>query len=130
MRRSIGRTRIEVNAIGLGAMPLSIQGRPSEKEALAVINAALDAGVDFIDTADVYCLDDGDIGHNERLIAKALKQKDGAGKVLVATKGGLRRPKGAWTRDGRPEHLASACEASVKALGVDAIDLYQLHAPD
>src|ERR1700723_3837837 len=80
------------------------------------------------DRADVYCLDGGDVGHNERLIAKALAGREE--RVVVATKGGLRRPGGSWTRDARPERLAAACEASLRALGVAAIDLYQLHAPD
>jgi aryl-alcohol dehydrogenase-like predicted oxidoreductase len=85
--------------------------------------------VTLIDTADVYCMDDRDIGHNERLIARALREKPGAN-VVVATKGGLERPGGAWTRKADPKHLRSACEASLKALGRDRIDVYQLHAPD
>jgi aryl-alcohol dehydrogenase-like predicted oxidoreductase len=109
-------------------MYMSIQGRPEEGQAIRTIHAALDAGVTLIDTADVYCHDDRDIGHNERLIAKALAGR--GAKVTVATKGGLRRPDGDWTRDARPERLAAACEASLKALGVAAVDLYQLHAPD
>jgi aryl-alcohol dehydrogenase-like predicted oxidoreductase len=79
----------------------------------------------------VYCLSHLDIGHNERLIAKALKSWKGPREqVVVATKGGLERPDGRWTNNGRPEHLFRACDASLKALGVDRIDLYQLHAPD
>jgi len=96
-----------------------------------VIHAALDGGVTLIDTADVYCVDDDDLGHNERLIASALRSWRGdRARVLVATKGGLRRPGGAWTSDARPERLRAACEASLVALGVDRIALYQLHAPD
>jgi aryl-alcohol dehydrogenase-like predicted oxidoreductase len=121
---------IDVSCIGLGGMPLSIQGRPDEAQGVRVIHAALDAGMTLIDTADVYCLDDGDIGHNERLVAKALRSWAGRADVLVATKGGLERPGGAWTRNGRPEHLRAACEKSLRALGVDTIALYQLHAPD
>jgi aryl-alcohol dehydrogenase-like predicted oxidoreductase len=91
----------------------------------------LDAGVRLIDTADVYCLDDGDIGHNERLIAEALRGWSGdRAAVVVATKGGLTRPAGRWERDGRPAHLRAACERSLRALGVERISLYQLHAPD
>jgi aryl-alcohol dehydrogenase-like predicted oxidoreductase len=86
--------------------------------------------VNFIDTADVYCLDDSDIGHNERLIAKALSARGNPKDVFVATKGGLRRPGGSWIRDGRPEHLRQACEKSLKALNLERIFLYQLHAPD
>jgi aryl-alcohol dehydrogenase-like predicted oxidoreductase len=120
-----------VSVIGFGGMPLSIAGRPEEPPAIRTLHAALDAGVSLIDTANVYCLDDDDIGHNERLIAKALGswRGDRAG-VIVATKGGLTRPRGSWERDGRPERLRSACDASLKALGVTRIDLYQLHAPD
>lgn len=113
-------------------MPLSTQGRPpSERDAIRVLHAALDAGITLIDTADVYCLDDDDIGHNERTIAKALATWDGdPDTIIVATKGGMTRPAGRWERDARPEHLHAACDRSLAALGVDRIDLYQLHAPD
>lgn len=111
-------------------MPLSLANRPDDEQAIQVIHAALDAGMTLIDTADVYCLDDSDIGHNERLIARALAGRSDRDRVVVATKGGLRRPGGAWITDGRPEHLRAACDASLKALGVEQIDLYQLHAPD
>lgn len=94
------------------------------------LRAALDAGVDFIDTADVYCLGDGDIGHNERLIRRALELSGRRSTVAVATKGGMTRPGGSWARDARPARLRAACEASLRALGVEAITLYQLHAPD
>jgi aryl-alcohol dehydrogenase-like predicted oxidoreductase len=112
-------------------MHLSIQERPPEDQAIRVIHAVLDAGVTLIDTADVYCLDEGDLGHNERLIARALKQWQGSqDTVMVATKGGLTRPGGRWESDGRPQHLRAACERSLRALGLGCIDLYQLHAPD
>lgn len=129
--RRLGNTGHTVGSIGLGGMPLSIDGRPSEAQAIRVIHAALDAGMTLIDTADVYCIDDADIGHNERLIAKALAAHSGRGDgIVVATKGGLRRPRGDWVTDGRPEHLRAACEKSLAALGVETIELYQLHAPD
>lgn len=128
LQRPLGPDGPLVSAIGLGGMYLSITGRPEEAAAIRTIHAALDAGVTLIDTADVYCFDEGDVGHNERLVAKALAGR--AERVIVATKGGLRRPRGAWTRDARPSLLAAACEASLRALGVAAIDLYQLHAPD
>lgn len=121
---------VRVSPIGLGGMPLSISGRPSEAQGVRVIHAALDAGITFIDTADVYCLDDDDIGHNERLIARALREHPGGARVLVATKGGLRRPGGQWVRDAHPARLKAACDASLAALGVDRIAIYQLHAPD
>jgi aryl-alcohol dehydrogenase-like predicted oxidoreductase len=127
--RSLGPSGLKVSAVGLGGMYLSIHGRPSEDDAVRTLHAAIDAGVTLIDTADVYCLDQRDIGHNERLIARALREKK-APSVVVATKGGLERPNGAWTRNARPAHLRSACEASLKALGVERIGVYQLHAPD
>jgi aryl-alcohol dehydrogenase-like predicted oxidoreductase len=112
-------------------MHLSIQDRPTEEQGIRVIHAALDAGATLIDTADVYCLNDRDIGHNERLVARALGSWQGdRAKIIVATKGGLTRPGGRWETDGRPEHLRTACERSLEALGVEQIDLYQLHAPD
>ena len=76
--RELGESGLKVSAIGLGGMPLSIDGRPTEAEAIRVIHASLDAGVTFIDTADVYCLDHSVIGHNERLIAKALRVRSGS----------------------------------------------------
>ncbi|MFN7146184.1 MAG: aldo/keto reductase [Myxococcota bacterium] len=128
-RRPLGSSGLSVAPIGLGGMPMSIRGRPSEAQSIATIHAALDAGMELVDTADVYCLDDHDIGHNERLIAQALRGRD-TSHVVVATKGGLERPGGDWTSNGRPEHLARACEKSLKALGVEQIQLYQIHAPD
>jgi len=117
--------------VGFGGMPLSIAGRPPEEQGLRVLHAVLDAGVTLLDTADAYCLEDGDVGHNERLFAKALRQWKGPrDSVIVATKGGLVRPQGSWERNGRPEHLRRACDRSLKALGVERIDLYQFHAPD
>jgi aryl-alcohol dehydrogenase-like predicted oxidoreductase len=118
----------EVFPIGLGAMPMSLAGRPPEEQSIRTIHAALDAGVNLIDTADAYCVDEADVGHNERLIAKALRgRRDG---VIVATKGGHTRPGGAWELDGRPEYIKAACERSLKALETDRIDLYQYHRPD
>jgi aryl-alcohol dehydrogenase-like predicted oxidoreductase len=112
-------------------MHLSIQDRPPEDQGIRVIHAALDGGVTLIDTADVYCLDDAELGHNERLIARALASWKGKrDEVIIATKGGLTRPGGRWETNGRPEHLRGACERSLRALGVDRIDLYQLHSPD
>jgi aryl-alcohol dehydrogenase-like predicted oxidoreductase len=123
---------VQVSAIGLGGMPMSIEGRPDENRSIATIHAALDAGITLIDTADAYHLDSSDIGHNETLIAKALNSYGGdTSDVLVATKGGHLRPgDGAWTLDGSPKHLKQAAEDSLKRLGVDAIGLYQFHRPD
>ncbi|MFI5542595.1 aldo/keto reductase [Streptomyces sp. NPDC051815] len=121
-----------VSAIGLGAMPLSIEHRPDEARAVATVHAALDAGVTLIDTADSYHWHAGEVGHNERLIARALAARGGdTSDVLVATKGGRGRPgDGSWTVDGRPSHLRRAAQDSARRLGVDAIGLYQLHKPD
>lgn len=123
---------VTVSAIGLGGMPMSIEGRPDEARSVATIHAALDAGVTLIDTADAYHRDADEVGHNESLIAKALAAYGGdTGDVLVATKGGHLRPgDGSWTQDGRPEYLKRACEESLKRLGVSAIGLYQFHRPD
>ncbi|NUR92813.1 MAG: aldo/keto reductase [Nonomuraea sp.] len=123
---------VEVGAVGLGAMPLSIEGRPDERRAVATVHAALDAGVTLIDTADSYHWHAGETGHNEELIARALASYGGdTSAVLVATKGGRGRPgDGSWTVTGTPAHLKRACEGSLKRLGVDAIGLYQLHKPD
>ena len=129
-QRVLGQSKLRVSAIGLGGMPLSIANRPSEKQSIEVICAAIDAGIRFIDTANVYCLNNNDIGHNERLIGKALKAWGGTERIVVATKGGLERPGGEWTRNASPKHLRAACEGSLRALNTESIDLYQLHAPD
>ncbi len=125
---TLGDTGETIPVVGFGGMPLSIQGRPPEDEGRRVLNAAIDAGMTFIDTADVYCFDDNDIGHNERLIASVVAERKDD--VRVATKAGLRRPKGAWTNDGSPAHIREACEKSLRALNTDRIWLYQFHAPD
>ncbi len=129
-KRELNSTGLRFKAIGLGAMPLSISGRPNEAQAFAVIEAFIAGGGDFIDTANVYCLDDDDIGHNERLIQQALSQLGIGERVMVATKGGLRRPGGAWIVDGDPNRLRLSCERSLQALKTDCIGLYQLHAVD
>ena len=112
-------------------MRLSTLADRDDDRGIAVLHAALDAGATFLDTADAYCLDETDTGHNERLVARALSTWPGdRSRIVVATKGGLTRPGGQWVSDGRAIHLAAACEASRRALGVERIDLYQLHAPD
>ncbi|MBC9824120.1 aldo/keto reductase [Terrabacter sp. MAHUQ-38] len=129
-QRQIGETK--VSAIGLGAMPMSIEGRPDRPRSVATIHAALEAGITLVDTADAYHLRAGEVGHNESLIAEALASYGGdTSEVLVATKGGHLRPgDGTWTVNGSPEHLRAACEASLRRLGVEAIGLYQFHRPD
>lgn len=128
--RVIGQT--SVSAIGLGAMPMSVAGHmPDEEQSIRTVHAALDAGVTLIDTADAYTPSHLEVGHNERIVAKALASWSGdASEVLVATKGGHTRIPSGWGIDGRPEYLAEACERSLKALGVEAIGLYQHHRPD
>lgn len=134
-QRSLGD--VQVSAIGLGGMPMSVDGRPDEDRSIRTIHAALDAGVTLIDTADAYHRATADVGHdesghNELLIAKALRAWGGdASSVLVATKGGhTRTASGDWPLDGSPEHLQRAAKASAQRLGVEAIGLYQHHRPD
>jgi aryl-alcohol dehydrogenase-like predicted oxidoreductase len=121
-----------VSAIGLGAMPLSTkEDRPSPEDAERTVHAALDAGVTLIDTADAYAWDESEMGHNEELVARALKSYPGdTSSVLVATKGGHTRAGREWGLDGSPAYLRRACVASLGRLGVEAIGLYQFHRPD
>lgn len=128
-RRLGGRT---VGAIGLGGMPMSIEGRPDAARSIAAVHAAVEAGVTLIDTADAYHLHAGEVGHNEELIAGALRDLGSAADdVLVATKGGHLRPgDGTWTQNGDPAYLKEAAKASATRLGVEAIGLYQFHRPD
>ncbi|MDA8376744.1 MAG: aldo/keto reductase [Planctomycetia bacterium] len=131
--RQLGKSGLMVSCIGLGAMPLSVPARrPTEAEAIGVLHHAIDCGITLIDTADSYCLDDSEPGHNERLIGKALAElpasrRDG---IVISTKGGLVRPGGRWERDGSPQHLRKVCEASLKNLRLNAIHLYQYHRID
>ena len=112
-------------------MRLSTSADRDDAAAVAVLRAALEAGVTLLDTADAYCHDDTDVNHNERLIAAALASSTlDRSRVLVASKGGLTRPDGRWIPDGRARHLTAACEASLAALGLERIALYQLHTPD
>jgi aryl-alcohol dehydrogenase-like predicted oxidoreductase len=128
--KQLGKTGLSVSAIGLGAMPMSLSSRPPESESIEVIHRALDLGVTFIDTADSYCKDELDKHHSERLIHKALQTYKGDG-VIIATKGGLMRPNGNWTRNGDPKHLEETIRISFEALGGEKpIDVWQYHAPD
>ena len=124
-----------VSAIGLGGMPMSMNNDkvyPDESDAIATVHAALDAGVTFIDTADIYAPSWDTMGHNELLIGKALKTYGGSlDGVVVGTKGGITRGEGeTWGRDGSLAYLRSAVQKSLRNLGVDQIDLYQWHRPD
>lgn len=121
----IGNKR--VNRLGYGAMRITgdgIWGEPTDHaNALAVLRRAVELGVNFIDTADAYGPE-----VSETLIREALYPYDG---LVVATKGGMvRAGPGQWSADGRPEHLSQACQASLKRLGVEQIELYQFHRPD
>jgi aryl-alcohol dehydrogenase-like predicted oxidoreductase len=118
--------------VALGAMPLSTSGRPGRDDAIRALHIALDAGVRVVDTADAYCLDRADTGHNEILVAEGLAAWDGPREeVFVATKGGhVRDEDGRWLVDGRREHLLDAAERSRDRLGVETIALYQWHRPD
>ena len=131
-QRTIGN--VPVSAIGLGAMPMSIEGRPDEQRAIAAVHAALEAGVTLIDTADAYHLaGQVEVGHNEELIGRALRSfgRDASSPVIIATKGGHLRPQeGPWAQNGDPAYLKEAAKASARRLGVDVIDLYQYHRPD
>lgn len=123
--RRLGASDLDVTAIGLGCMSLSgVYGESSDDNGISVVHAALDAGVNFLDSADMYGW-----GHNETLLGKALKgRRDG---VILATKfGQVQQATGGNGVDGRPEYVRAACEASLKHLGVDAIDLYYIHRID
>jgi aryl-alcohol dehydrogenase-like predicted oxidoreductase len=125
--RTLGKqSSLQVSALGLGCMGMSdFYGPASEEEAIATIHEALDRGVTFLDTADIY----GPFT-NERLVGRALRgRRDG---VVLATKfGNVRQEDGTFLRiDGRPEYVRQACDASLKRLGVDHIDLYYQHRVD
>src|SRR4051812_15650981 len=113
--------------IGLGCMRLSTEEDRDETRGIATIRAAIDNGITIFDTARSYCQNDDDRGHNERLLAKAVKAGEN---VRIVTKGGMRRPEGYWIVDGKAKQIVDDCEASVKALGHLPIDLYLLHVPD
>jgi len=122
-----------VSAIGLGAMPFSFGDHADERvdRSVATVHAALDSGITFIDTSDIYAPSWDTMGHNERVVAKALQAYGDHDDVVVGTKGGITRGEGeTWGRDGSPEYLRSAVERSLRNLEVDVIDLYQWHRPD
>ncbi|WP_327106194.1 aldo/keto reductase [Nonomuraea glycinis] len=123
-RRTLGNGGPRVSALGLGCMGMSeFYGQGDEKESIAVIHRALDLGIDFLDTADMY----GN-GHNERLVGRAIE--DRRDQVVLATKFGIRRDGGVRTVDNTPEYIRAACDASLQRLGVDHIDLYYMHRRD
>jgi aryl-alcohol dehydrogenase-like predicted oxidoreductase len=124
-RRRLGRVGPEVSAIGLGCMSLSgVYGTSDDEAGIRLIHRAIELGVDHFDSSDMYGW-----GQNEELLGRALKgRRDG---VVIASKfGQTRRPGGANGVDGSPAYVAQACEASLKRLGVDVIDLYYQHRVD
>ncbi len=111
-------------------MRLSTDADRDEERGLATITAAVEAGITVFDTARAYGLDETELGHNERLLARALRASGAAASARVVTKGGMTRPGGGWVPDGRAKAIRADCEASLEALDGLAIDLYLLHAPD
>ena len=124
-QRQLGRTGIKVSALGLGLMSMSgVYGNANDDESIGVIHYAIDRGINFLDSADMYGW-----GHNETLLGKALKGR--RDNVIVASKfGQVKLPDGKQGVDGRPEYVMQACEASLKRLGIDVIDLYYQHRVD
>jgi len=124
-QRNLGKSPLKVSALGLGLMSMSgIYGNANDDESIGVIHYAIDRGLDFLDSADMYGW-----GHNETLLGKALKGR--RDKVVVATKfGQVKQADGKQTVDGRPEYVMQACDASLKRLGIDVIDLYYQHRVD
>src|SRR5437773_404254 len=124
-KRKIGRSPLEVSAVGLGLMSMSgVYGNANDEESISLIHYALDRGVNLLDSADMYGW-----GHNEQLLGRALK--GWRHKAIVATKfGQTKDASGKQGVDGRPEYVMQACEASLKRLGIDVIDLYYQHRVD
>jgi len=126
---------LEVSIVGLGGMRLSWEYMlPHRERAIATLHTALDLGITLLDTANVYCPFWDEIGHNERLIAEALRTYTGpadTSAVVIATKGGLLRDAGdVWRRSAQVDSLRRSCEQSLADLEIDTIPLYQLHRHD
>src|SRR5881628_1348731 len=123
--RTLGKSGIKVSAVGLGLMSMScIYGNANDEVSIRVIHYALEKGINFLDSADMYGW-----GHNEELLGKALRgRREG---VIVATKfGQVKTPDGKQDVDGRPQYVMRACETSLKRLGIETIDLYYQHRVD
>jgi aryl-alcohol dehydrogenase-like predicted oxidoreductase len=122
--RTLGKNGPQVSAIGLGCMSLSgVYGQSDDQAGIALVQYAIDRGVDFLDSSDMYGW-----GHNEQLLGRAIK--DRRDRVVLATKFGQVKTASGQGVDGRPEYVIAACEASLKRLGVDVIDLYYQHRVD
>jgi aryl-alcohol dehydrogenase-like predicted oxidoreductase len=124
-RRRLGGSALDVSAIGLGCMSMSgAYGPGDDAQSVGVVQHAVDLGVSFLDSSDAY-----GFGHNETLLGQALRGR--RDRVVLATKfGNIRKPDGTPGADGRPEYVPQACDASLKRLGVDVIDLYYQHRVD
>src|SRR5919106_5439376 len=124
-QRTLGKSGLGVSAVGLGLMSMSgVYGKPDDAESIRVIHRALDLGVNLLDSSDMYGW-----GHNEELLGRALKgRRDRA--VVVTKFGQVQNPGGPNLVNGRPEYVMQACDASLKRLGVDVIDLYYQHRVD
>ncbi len=125
IKRRLGRTGLEVSALGLGCMGMSefYGPAPDETDSIATIHYAIDHGITFLDTADMY-----GFGHNEELVGRAVRGR--RDQAVIATKFGIIRNDAGRSYDGRPAYVKASCEASLRRLGVDAIDLYYLHRKD
>jgi aryl-alcohol dehydrogenase-like predicted oxidoreductase len=124
-RRTLGHSSLSVPALGLGCMSMSgTYGKHDDAQSIGVVQRALDLGVNLLDSSDMY-----GFGHNEELLGRAIKGR--RDQVVLTTKfGQVRTPEGRATVNGRPEYVIQACDASLKRLGVDVIDLYYQHRVD